>query len=41
MLKGISNAVEATSKEENIHAEFGFDLVNLIKKKILSGGQKN
>lgn len=31
-LKGISNAVEATSKEENIHAEFGFDLVNLIKK---------
>ena len=32
MLKGISNAVEATSKEETIHAEFGFDLVNLIKK---------
>ena len=32
MLKGISNAVEATSKEENIHAEFGFELVNLIKK---------
>jgi ribonucleoside-diphosphate reductase beta chain len=31
-LKGISNAVEATSKEENIHAELGFDLVNLIKK---------
>jgi ribonucleoside-diphosphate reductase beta chain len=31
VLKGISNAVEATSKEENIHAEFGFDLVNLIK----------
>ena len=31
MLKGISNAVEATSKEENIHAEFGFDLVNTIK----------
>lgn len=31
-LKGISNAVEATSKEEKIHAEFGFDLVNLIKK---------
>ena len=31
-LKGISNAVEATSKEENIHAEFGFDLINLIKK---------
>jgi len=32
MLKGISNAVEATSKEENIHAEFGFELVNLIKE---------
>jgi len=32
MLKGISNAVEATSKEENIHAGFGFDLVNLIKE---------
>ena len=31
MLKGISNAVEATSKEENIHAGFGFDIVNLIK----------
>ena len=32
VLKGVSNAVEATSNEENIHAEFGFDLVNLIKK---------
>jgi len=32
VLKGVSNAVEATSKEENIHAEFGFDLVNLIKR---------
>ena len=32
VLKGISNAVEATSKEENIHAGFGFDLVNLIKE---------
>lgn len=31
MLKGISNAVEATSKEEDIHARFGFDLVNIIK----------
>lgn len=30
-LKGMSNAVEATSKEEKIHAEFGFDLVNIIK----------
>ena len=32
VLKGISNAVEATSKEEQIHANFGFDLVNTIKK---------
>lgn len=31
VLKGISNAVEATSKEEDIHARFGFELVNLIK----------
>lgn len=32
LLKGISNAVEATSKEEDIHARFGFELVNIIKK---------
>lgn len=32
LLKGISNAVEATSKEENLHAQFGFDLVNIIKE---------
>ena len=32
VLKGMSNAVEATSKEEQIHANFGFDLVNTIKK---------
>jgi ribonucleoside-diphosphate reductase beta chain len=31
MLKGISNAVEATSKEEDIHARFGFEIVNIIK----------
>ena len=31
-LKGISNAVEATSKEEDIHAKFGFDLVNTIEQ---------
>jgi ribonucleoside-diphosphate reductase beta chain len=30
-LKGISNAVEATSKEEDLHAKFGFDIVNIIK----------
>jgi len=32
VLKGISNAVEATSKEEDIHARFGFDLVNIIRE---------
>jgi ribonucleoside-diphosphate reductase beta chain len=32
VLKGISNAVEATSKEEDIHARFGFDIVNIIKQ---------
>lgn len=32
LLKGISNAVEATSKEEDIHARFGFELVNIIKE---------
>jgi ribonucleoside-diphosphate reductase beta chain len=31
ILKGISNAVEATSKEEDIHARFGFEIVNIIK----------
>jgi ribonucleoside-diphosphate reductase beta chain len=31
LLKGISNAVEATSKEEDCHARFGFELVNIIK----------
>lgn len=31
-LKGISNAVEATSKEEDIHARFGYEIVNLMKK---------
>lgn len=32
VLKGISNAVEATSKEEDVHARFGFELVNIIKE---------
>lgn len=32
MLKGISNAVEATSKEEDIHGRFGFELINIIKE---------
>ena len=31
-LKGISNAVEAASKEEDIHARFGYEIVNLMKK---------
>lgn len=30
--KGISNAVEATSKEEQIHGLFGIDLITIIKK---------
>ncbi len=32
LFKGISNAVEATSKEEQIHGLFGIELINLIKK---------
>ncbi len=32
MLKGISNAVEATSKEEQIHGDFGIDIINIIQK---------
>jgi len=31
MLKGISNAVEATSKEEQIHGDFGIDVIKIIK----------
>ena len=31
MLKGISNVVEATSKEEQIHGNFGIDIINIIK----------
>jgi ribonucleoside-diphosphate reductase beta chain len=30
-LKGISNAISATQKEEDIHARFGFELVNIIR----------
>ena len=30
-LKGIANAVQSTSLEEDIHAKFGFELVNIIK----------
>jgi ribonucleoside-diphosphate reductase beta chain len=31
LFKGISNVIEATSKEEQIHGLFGIDLINLIK----------
>lgn len=32
IFKGISNAVEATSKEEQIHGLFGIDIINIIKE---------
>jgi ribonucleoside-diphosphate reductase beta chain len=32
LFKGISNAVEATSKEENIHGMFGTELINIVRK---------
>lgn len=32
VLKGISNVVEATSKEEQIHGDFGIDLIKIIKE---------
>lgn len=32
LFKGISNAVEATSKEEQIHGLFGIDLINIVKE---------
>ncbi len=31
-LKGISNVVEATSKEEQIHGNFGIDLIHIMKE---------
>lgn len=31
LLKGISNVVEATSKEEQIHGNFGIDVIQIIK----------
>ena len=31
MLKGVSNVVEATSKEEQIHGDFGIDLIKILK----------
>ena len=41
MLKGISNVVEATSKEEQIHGDFGIDLIKIIEKKTLNGLMSN
>lgn len=32
MFKGISNVVEATSKEEQIHGDFGIDIIKIIKR---------
>jgi len=32
LFKGISNVVEATSKEEDIHGNFGIELINIIKE---------
>ena len=32
MLKGISNVVEATSKEEQIHGDFGIDLIKILRE---------
>lgn len=32
LFKGISNAIEATSKEEQIHGLFGINLINIIKE---------
>ena len=32
LFKGMSNAVEATSKEEQVHGMFGIDLINLVRQ---------
>ncbi len=32
LFKGISNVVEATSKEEQIHGDFGIDIIKIIKE---------
>jgi len=32
MFKGISNAVEATSKEEEIHGMFGIEVINILRE---------
>lgn len=32
LFKGVSNVIEATSKEEQIHGLFGIDLINIVRK---------
>lgn len=32
LFSGVSNVIEATSKEENLHGQFGIDLINVIKE---------
>lgn len=32
LFSGVSNVIEATSKEENLHGQFGIDLINTIKE---------
>ena len=32
LFNGVSNAIEATSKEEQLHGEFGIDLVNTVRE---------
>ena len=32
LFKGMSNAIEATSKEEQIHGLFGIELINVIRE---------
>src|SRR5574344_992143 len=32
LFSGVSNAIEATSKEEQLHGEFGIDLVNTVRE---------
>jgi len=32
LFKGISNVVEATSKEEDVHGNFGVEIINIIKR---------
>jgi ribonucleoside-diphosphate reductase beta chain len=41
LFKGISNVVEATSKEEEIHGNFGSELINIIKQENPNGLMKN